>query len=71
MHADLSAFNILNLNETPVFIDMSQATTIRHPRAEEFLQRDVKNICNFFTKIGLKVNENDIIKKIKFNKNNQ
>jgi RIO kinase 1 len=65
VHADLSAFNILNFNETPIFIDMSQATTLKHPRAEEFLQRDVKNICSFFKKIGLKVNEENVIKKIK------
>ena len=65
VHADLSAFNILNFNETPVFIDMSQATLLRHPRAEEFLARDVKNVCAFFKKNGLKVNEEITLKKIK------
>ncbi|MDP6600637.1 MAG: serine protein kinase RIO [Candidatus Woesearchaeota archaeon] len=65
VHADLSAFNILNFNETPIFIDMSQATLQRHPRAEEFLERDVKNICNFFNKKGLKVSEESAMKKIK------
>jgi len=65
VHADLSAFNILNFDEIPVFIDMSQATLLRHPRAEEFLARDVKNICAFFNKIGLKVNEESALKKIK------
>ncbi len=65
VHADLSAFNILNFNENPVFIDMSQATTKEHPRAEEFLDRDVKNICNFFNKIGFKADEKNILKRIK------
>jgi len=65
VHADLSAFNILNFNEIPIFIDMSQATTLRHPRAEEFLERDVKNICSFFNKNGLKVSEMSALKKIK------
>ncbi len=65
VHADLSAFNILNYKENPVFIDMSQATTLKDSRAEEFLNRDVKNVCNFFNKIGLKENEDKIIKKIK------
>ena len=65
VHADLSAFNILNFDETPVFIDMSQATTLRHPRAEEFLQRDVKNVCSFFNKIGLKSDEESVMRKIK------
>jgi RIO kinase 1 len=65
VHADLSAFNILNFDEMPVFIDMSQATLLRHPRAEEFLVRDVRNICAFFNKIGLKVKEDSTLKKIK------
>ena len=65
VHADLSAFNILNFEETPVFIDMSQATVLKHPRAEEYLERDVKNICIFFRKVGLKVNEKSALKKIK------
>jgi len=65
VHADLSAFNILNFDENPVFIDMSQATLARHPRAEEFLERDVKNICSFFNKKGLKVSKESAMKKIK------
>ncbi|MBS3102440.1 serine protein kinase RIO [Candidatus Woesearchaeota archaeon] len=65
VHADLSAFNILNYNENPVFIDMSQTTTLKHPRAEEFLIRDVKNICNFFKKTGLKASEESVLKKIR------
>jgi len=65
VHADLSAFNILNFEENPILIDMSQATTKEHPRAEEFLNRDVKNICIFFNKIGFKADEKDILKRIK------
>jgi len=65
VHADLSAFNILNFNGTPVFIDMSQSTTLQHPRAEEFLERDVRNICNFFNKHGLTIKKETIMKKIK------
>jgi|SRR3989344_2900293 len=65
VHADLSAFNILNFEEIPVFIDMSQTTTLKHPRAEEFLERDVRNICIYFHKIGLKVDEKSTMRKIK------
>ena len=64
VHADLSAFNILNHNETPVFIDFSQATPLNSSRAREYLDRDVRNICIFFRKIGLKVNEEETKKKI-------
>src|SRR3990167_9254252 len=65
VHGDLSAFNILNFDDTPVFIDMSQATVLKHPRAEEFLERDVRNICIFFRKVGLKSDEKSALRKIK------
>jgi len=64
VHADLSAFNILNFKEKPIIIDMSQSTTLKHPQAWEFLQRDVRNVCNFFRKHGLKVEEQETLKKI-------
>ena len=57
VHADLSAFNILNLNEEPVFIDFSQCSTYESSRAIEFIERDVRNICTFFNKIGYKADE--------------
>jgi len=57
VHADLSAFNILNYNEKPFFIDFSQSTTLEGSRAKEYLERDIKNICNFFKKIGLDAKE--------------
>ena len=64
IHSDLSPFNILNHGETPVFIDFSQATVLENSRAGEFLERDIKNVCNFFRKLGLKVDEEKSLKKI-------
>ena len=64
VHADLSAFNILNYDEKPVFIDFSQCTTLDSSRANEYLERDIRNICNFFKKIGLKVDEGKVKKQI-------
>ena len=64
VHADLSAFNILNCNETPVFIDFSQCTTFESSRAKEYLERDIRNICNFFKKIGLEADETKVKKQI-------
>jgi len=55
VHGDLSGFNILNLDEQPVFIDLSHATTTKQPSSTELLERDVKNICNFFNKQNLKL----------------
>ncbi|MFW9771046.1 MAG: serine protein kinase RIO [Promethearchaeota archaeon] len=53
VHGDLSEFNILYHNKKPVFIDISQAVDIRHPKAEVFLVRDLKNISNYFQRFGL------------------
>ncbi|MBW2964853.1 serine protein kinase RIO [Candidatus Woesearchaeota archaeon] len=53
VHGDLSEFNILNDNEAPVFIDMSQGTITRSINAMELLERDIKNMCRFAKKIGV------------------
>jgi len=50
VHGDISAFNILNHDEQPVFIDFSQATTVTSPRARELYERDMKNLEAFFSK---------------------
>lgn len=53
VHGDLSEFNILYHNQKPVVIDISQAVDIEHPKAEVFLVRDIKNIFNFFDRLGV------------------
>jgi len=50
VHGDLSAFNILNYDEEPVFIDFSQSTTIKSQNSKELLKRDLNNIYSFFKK---------------------
>jgi RIO kinase 1 len=65
VHGDLSEFNILNYKEHPVFIDFSQSTTIDSPNAEELLERDVRNICRFFRKIGMKPDEQLVLDAVK------
>ena len=64
VHADLSGFNILNYNEIPVFIDFSQTTSLEDSRAQEYLERDIRNICVFFRKLGLDANEKKMKEKI-------
>ncbi len=54
VHGDFSAFNILNHDEKPVFIDFSQATTTKSPRAAELFARDIENLNIFFEKHGVK-----------------
>ncbi len=64
VHGDLSKFNILDLNGEPVFIDFSQATTLKNPNAEAWLKRDIKNVCDFFRKLGVKAEEEKTLKQI-------
>jgi len=53
VHGDLSEFNILYHNQKPIVIDISQAVSIHHPKAEVFLVRDIKNVFKYFEKLGI------------------
>ncbi len=53
VHGDLSEFNILYHNQKPVVIDISQAVSTQHPKAEVYLTRDIKNIFKYFKKLGI------------------
>ncbi len=64
VHGDLSEFNILNHNEKPVIIDFSQSTLLNDPHAKEYFKRDMKNLSRFFSKQGLEVSEEDLIKRV-------
>ncbi|GAG41235.1 unnamed protein product, partial [marine sediment metagenome] len=55
VHGDLSEFNILYHNQKPVIIDISQGVTTHHPKAVILLERDIKNIFNYFETIGVEV----------------
>ena len=61
VHGDLSAFNILNDKEQPVLIDFSQSTLVKSRAASELLARDVKNVLQYFSKLGIKKNQEEII----------
>ena len=65
IHGDLSAFNILNYDEKPYFIDFSQSTLTKTPNAEELLERDVDNILQFFAKLKVYGDKEKILQKIR------
>ena len=50
VHGDLSEFNILYHREKQIIIDVSQAVSIYHINAPVYLQRDIRNILNYFSK---------------------
>lgn len=63
IHTDLSAYNIL-IWEIPYLIDLSQAVPVKHQLAEEFLTRDMKNINDYFKKVGVKtIDEKELFEK--------
>lgn len=64
VHGDLSGFNILNHNDKPVLIDMSQAAPLDDPNALEWLRRDIKNISTLFKKWGINTDEKELLEKI-------
>ncbi|MHA2503490.1 MAG: serine protein kinase RIO [Candidatus Kariarchaeaceae archaeon] len=57
VHADLSEFNILFDVETEKYyiIDVSQAVLWDHPKAEEFLLRDLYNVNRYFSQYGVEL----------------
>jgi RIO kinase 1 len=53
VHADLSEFNVFKAGRERILFDMGSAVVASHPRAEEFLRRDVANMVRFFRKRGI------------------
>ncbi len=65
VHADLSEYNILYYRKEPYIIDVGQSVSVKHPMAEEFLRRDIKNITSFFIKKNVMCDENNLYNYIK------
>jgi RIO kinase 1 len=60
-HGDLSPYNILAAEERLVIIDLPQAVDIvANPTGLDFLMRDCRNVCRWFTARGLDVDEGDL-----------
>ncbi|KAI0480167.1 RIO1 family-domain-containing protein [Xylariaceae sp. FL0804] len=52
VHGDLSEYNILYHDQQLYLLDVSQSVEPDHPKAFEFLRRDIMNTANFFRKQG-------------------
>jgi len=55
VHADFSPYNILWHESIPVVIDVGQGVMDSHPKAQEFLVRDVTRLVEWAQKQGLEI----------------
>ncbi len=57
-HGDLSPYNILAAGDRVVVIDLPQVVDlVANPLGADFLQRDCHNVCTWFARRGLEVDE--------------
>ena len=60
-HGDLSAYNLLAAGERLVLIDLPQTVDIvANPGGLDFLMRDCRNVCGWFARRGLDVDEHEL-----------
>ncbi len=65
VHGDFSEYNIFKTKKGLKLFDLGSAVDLEHPKATEFLKRDINNISNFFVKRGLTVeNPIDVFERI-------
>ena len=67
IHGDLSEFNILVENQTPVIIDLGQAMSIKNEddfeKLKDLYERDITNVINYFNKkYSLNIKKEDVEK---------
>ena len=61
-HGDLSAYNILVAGDRLVIIDLPQVTDIvGNPHGMDFLARDCRNVCDWFSRRGLELDADDLL----------
>ena len=61
-HGDLSPYNILAQGERLVIIDLPQVIDIvSNPNGVDFLLRDCRNVCSWFTSRGLEVDADELL----------
>lgn len=53
VHGDISEYNVL-IWDAPYLIDFSEGVVKGHPLFEELLERDIRNILNYYEKNGVK-----------------
>ena len=60
VHGDLSNYNILNKDEEPVIIDVSQSVVLDNPISKELLERDINTLVREYSKLGVKTSFEEV-----------
>ncbi len=61
IHGDLSEYNVVFDEGQLVVIDLGQAVTVHHPNSRNFLERDCRNVANFFSRQGLETDPDELL----------
>ncbi|WP_262179523.1 serine/threonine-protein kinase Rio1 [Haloarcula laminariae] len=61
VHGDLSEYNIVFHEGQLYIIDLGQAVTVHHPNADDFLERDCRNVANFFARQGVETTPEELL----------
>ncbi len=65
VHADLSEYNILLYRRLPYIIDVGQAVPFNHPHAQEWFQRDMRNMSRYFTRNGVVISPSELARQVR------
>jgi len=61
VHGDLSEYNVVVYEGELVVIDVGQAVTVHHPSSADLLERDCRNVANFFARQGADADPDDLL----------
>lgn len=61
VHGDLSEYNIVVHEGQLCVIDLGQAVTVHHPNSRAFLERDCRNVAEFFSRQGLDLSAEELL----------
>jgi len=69
VHGDLSEYNVMAQRDAKdrdllTVIDVGQAVLQKHPMAQEFLERDVRNLARYFAKLGVATDAKQELRRI-------
>jgi RIO kinase 1 len=64
VHGDLSEYNLLVHDGEIVVIDMGQSVDAKHPRADDLLENDCKNVARFFSSLGVETSRDEVLRRV-------